>query len=435
MRSLVVAIRRGMSKRATNVVYRVAGLPIAVRALRHPPSRSPGKVVRSAYKSQYWTPHSAGGLIELLLGLLLAPLLVIAMMAWFTARNGDAIKRSMRRSIVAQLGDQIWLYVKAGVLPPWYYIYELHRHPVKREARSFIQRCECKSGVPGLLKDIKRPVSELTDKALFAKWCDAHDIPTGPVIAVVREDGVDGLHSLEQLTGDLFVKPVNGKGGRGAQRFDYAGEGRYRLPVGKVVDRIGMLISVAASASTGARLIQPRIRNHPDLLQLNNDALATVRALTCLDETGKPELLGAVLRMAIGSNHVVDNLHAGGIAAAIDLGSGRLGPASNLGMDGSIGWLDRHPTSGAQIAGFKLPYWDGFQAFAEHAHGAFSDRIMVGWDIAITAEGLVVIEGNGTPDLDIMQRAYRCGWMTERLGQLLGHHVMQLGCVELADAA
>ncbi|HEX6741950.1 MAG TPA: sugar-transfer associated ATP-grasp domain-containing protein, partial [Sphingomicrobium sp.] len=417
-KSLVRSFRRSAKAHGTRIIYRIAGLPIAIRALRHPPLGSPGKLVRSAYRSHYWTPGSGGDLVELVLGLLLAPIVVIGMMISFTARNGRAIKETARRSIVAQLGDQIWLYVKAGVLPPWYYIYELHRRPVKRAARSFIQRCECKDGVPALLKHLNPPASELTDKAEFSRWCEARAVPTVPVLAVVRHDGVDRLRSLDQLAADLFVKPVDGKGGRGAQRWDYLGGGRHRCSDGKELDTLGMLFAIAAEAWSGARLIQPRVRNHPELEPLNNGALATVRALTCLDEAGEPELLGAVLRMAIGDNQVVDNLHAGGIAAAVELQTGRLGLASNLGMDCSLGWLDRHPTSGAPIAGFELPHWAEFRSFTERAHRAFADRIMVGWDVAITPDGLILIEGNGAPDLDIMQRAYRRGWMTDRLGQL-----------------
>ena len=432
---MVRSVRRSARIHATRIIYRSAGLPIAIRALRHPPPHNPGKLVRSAYRARYWTPASPVDLVELLIGLAMAPIAVIGMMIWFTARNGGAIRRAAQRSIVAQLGDQVWLYVKAGVLPPWYYIYELHKHPVKREARSFIQRCECKDGVPALFKHMRPPATELTDKTKFARWCEVRGVPTVPVLAVVREDGVDGLRSLDQLALDLFVKPVDGKGGRGAHRWDYLGNGLHRSSDGKQLDTMGMLFSIAAESWSGARMIQPRIRNHPDLEPLNNDALATVRGLTCLNESGDPELLGAVLRMAIGDNHVVDNLHAGGIAAAVGLDSGRLGPASNLGMDCSLGWLGRHPTSGAQIAGFRLPHWEEFRAFTEGAHRAFSDRIMVGWDVAITPQGLILVEGNGAPDLDIMQRAYRRGWMTSRLGQLLGHHVLRFGCVELAEAA
>lgn len=432
---MIKSARRIARMHGTRLIYRVAGFPIAIRALRNPPRHSPGKLVRSAYRTRYWKPHSAEDLIGLLAGVILAPVVVLGMMIWFTARNGRTIRTRVRRSIVAQLGDQIWLYVKAGVLPPWYYIYELHKHPVKREARSFIQRCECKDGVPALFKDMKPPKSELTNKAEFARWCEAHAIPAVPVLAVVREDGVDGLHSLAELERDLFVKPVDGKGGRGAQRWDYLANGRYRSSDGRELDPVGMLIAIAGSAWSGPRIIQPRICNHPDLAPLNNEALATVRALTCLDEAGMPELLGAVLRMAVGDNHVVDNLHAGGIAAAVDLSSGRLGLASNLGMDCSLGWLDRHPDSGARIEGFQLPWWSEFRQFTERAHRAFADRIMVGWDVAITAEGLLLVEGNGTPDLDIMQRAYRRGWMAGRLGELLSHHVVQFGCVEFDQAA
>ena len=435
MNSAVAVFRRQFRNHATKLVYRVAGLPIAIRALRCPPQHNPGKLVRSAYRTRYWTAHSPGDLLELLAALVLAPIVVVGMIVWLTSRNGRNARESAKRSVVAQLGDEVWLYVKAGVLPPWYYIYELHRHPAKREARSFIQRCECKNGVPGLLKEMKPPASELTDKVVFASWCERHGIPTVPVLAVVREDGVDGLRSLQPLAVDLFVKPVDGKGGRGAQRWDYLGHGRHRRSDGRDIDTIGMLFSIAAAASDARRLIQPRLRNHPQLEPLNNDALATVRAVTCLDESGCPELLGAVLRMAIGDNHVVDNLHAGGIAAAVDLKTGRLGLASNLGMDCSLGWLDRHPTSNAQISGFKLPHWEQFRPFTERVHRAFADRILIGWDVAITPNGLVLVEGNGAPDLDIMQRAYRRGWMTDRLGQLLSHHVVQFGCVELAEAA
>ena len=72
-----------------------------------------------------------------------------------------------------------------------------------------------------------------------------------PVLAIVRTDGVDGLRSLDQLALDLFVKPLNGKGGRGAQRWDYLGDGRYRSSEGKELDLIGMLISIAAVSWSG----------------------------------------------------------------------------------------------------------------------------------------------------------------------------------------
>jgi len=153
--------------------------------------------------------------------------------------------------------------------------------------------------------------------------------------------------------------------------------------------------------------------------------------LTCLNEQGEPEVVGAAMRMAIGVNHVVDNLHTGGIATAVDLDTGALGPASNLGADARLGWMDRHPVSGAQITGTRLPLWNEVREFALRAHRAFADRVLVGWDIAVTPNGPVLVEGNGCPDLDIMQRFVRGGLMAARLGALLAFHVSQLGLDQL----
>jgi hypothetical protein len=179
-------------------------------------------------------------------------------------------------------------------------------------------------------------------------------------------------------------------------------------------------------------MIQPRLSNDRALNRFNNHALSTVRVLTCLDESGEPEVVGAAMRMAIGRNHTVDNLHAGGIAAAVDLETGRLGPASNLGANSKLGWVNRHPNTGARINGTKLPFWNEVQNLALAAHRSFDDRVIVGWDIAIAPGGPILIEGNGSPDLDIMQRFIRHGLMPARLGELLAFHVSQL---ELPAAA
>jgi len=130
-----------------------------------------------------------------------------------------------------------------------------------------------------------------------------------------------------------------------------------------------------------------------------------------------------VRRMAIGSNSTVDNVHAGGIAANIDLPTGTLGSASNLGKDAQMGWWDHHPNSGGRIRGRRVPQWSDVCRVAEQAHQAFGDRVIIGWDIAVTPEGVRLVEGNSSPDVDIMQRLTRRGLMEDRCGKLLAHHV------------
>lgn len=420
--SPATAIRKRVKRRLTRIFNRIAGLPITVRALRKMHA-TPGARLRQAYARRFWRMKRPGEWLDLALALALWPVALLWLSCWFLWRNGSLVAERAHLPMHRQFLDQLRLYFAAGVLPPWYYIYELYERPLNRDARSFIYRCESKTGVLALLKEARPPFSIVSDKVAFAEQCRWFGIRTIPVLAVAREGRFDWKVDPGDALIDWFVKPIDGKGGKNIERWDHVGAGRYQGSSGGLVESADIIARIAAESWVAPRFIQPRIANHPALHQLANGALATVRALTCLDERGRPELIGAVMRMAVGDNHVVDNLHAGGIAAGIDLATGELGPASNLGADVRLGWIERHPDSGARISGFRLPCWDRLRPFAEHAHGGFADRVLIGWDIALTADGPVLVEANGAPDLDIMQRPFRRGLMKDRLAQLLAYHV------------
>jgi hypothetical protein len=422
LRALAKAARSRVKKRGTRLFNRIAGLPITVRALRKMHG-TPGGKLRVAYARHFWDLRRPSEWLDVALALLLWPAVLLGLAILFLWRNGAAVAAKAKRPLHRQFLDQMRLYFTAGVLPPWYYIYELYDRPRNRDARSFIYRCESKTGVLAMLKCMRAPYSIVSDKVEFAAQCRWFRIPTVPVLAVAKSGRFEWMVDPGEGQADWFVKPIDGKGGKNIERWDHVGDGRYRGNTGEIVDGAWLIARFADESWAMPRLVQPRIVNHPQLAPLSNGALATVRAVTCLDEQGRPELVGAVMRMAVGANHVVDNLHAGGIAAGVDLATGELGPASNLGADVRLGWIERHPDSGAPIRGFRLPCWDQLRPFAEHAHGGFSDRVVVGWDIALTDDGPVLVEANGAPDLDIMQRPFRRGLMRERLAELLAHHV------------
>jgi hypothetical protein len=162
--------------------------------------------------------------------------------------------------------------------------------------------------------------------------------------------------------------------------------------------------------------------NHPALDDISNGALATVRLLTCRDENDKPEATNAAFRMAIG-NSVVDNFHQGGLATEVNVETGLIGIASDIGLRPDVGWRDTHPVSGAPFAGRTLPHWQDVVALAVKAHEAFPERVVVGWDVAMLADGAMIIEGNGKPDLDIHQRAARAPAGNSRIAHLLAFNV------------
>jgi len=408
-----------LAQRGEGLLYRIAGLPIALGATFGGFPRDARSAMRAAYAHYYWAPEDWAELAELAAALLLWPIVLVLAALWFTARNGRAIKRRCGRPVWRQLADQLACYVSAGVLPPWYYIFSLHDGHAAQRAGGFVNRCETKRGAYRLLARHTRPVSPLGDKAAFADWCDARGLPVAPIVGIAREGRYDGAPFPEA---DLFVKPVVGRGGRGAERWDNVGA-RYRHQKLGVLTAAQLRDRLAAQSLSAPRLVQRRLINQRALQPFSNGALATVRVLTCLDEHGAPEAIAAVLRMAIGANRTVDNIHAGGIAATVDLASGALSQASDLGMDARRGWLDHHPDTGAAIVGTILPGWPEIRELALRAHAAFADRVCIGWDIALTTAGACLVEGNGAPDVDLMQRPMRRGLADDRFGVLLAHHL------------
>ena len=151
-------------------------------------------------------------------------------------------------------------------------------------------------------------------------------------------------------------------------------------------------------------------------------ALATVRLLTCRNEQGLAEAVNAAFRMAIGTS-VVDNFHQGGLATSVDLKTGVIGIASDIGIRPDVGWRETHPVSGASFVGRTLPHWQQVVELAVRTHEAFPGRIVVGWDIAMLADGACIIEGNGRPDLDIHQRAERRHLGDSRIADLIAYNV------------
>ena len=406
-----------IADRAERLVYRVAGLPIAISALVLTSSTDPSDPLQSAFAWRYWHPDGAGEWSDLVGGLVLWPLAVIVTSALYTWRNGKVIRSRYGKPIAAQFLEQLKLYLSAGVLAPWYYIFSLYDGDAGGRARTYLQRFETKPSIFMLLK--RKRGSPLTDKVEFARYCVARRIRCVPNLLELRGERVSGALPDH----DLFVKPIKERGGKGAERWDRVGAGSYSDTRGKRIGAAELLAYLVEKSRRMPLVVQRRITAHPRLSDLTAGALPTVRVVSCLDERQVPELIGAVFRMSVGTNATVDNLHAGGIAAAVDLRTGTLSRATNLGADARLGWLSRHPDTGAIIEGQALPFWKETKELAATAHRHFTDRVVIGCDIAIVEDGPIIVEGNGNPDMDILQRFMREGLRKHRFAELLAYHL------------
>ncbi len=397
----------------------------------HPGDGSPASIVHKAYAREFWRERSFLQRLVVLLRFVTWPFIVLLAVVYFTAKNGREIARRSGRGVLQQIADQFRLAACHGVFPPWYYMFELYRDSNRRRARDYLSRYETKYNLSELLKRYVEGTSGelLNNKAEFAAICRDNGIPTPPIVGIVEDGRFQFATSGCRCPGetgvpevDLFVKPLRGKGGRGALRFKHSGSNRYTDSDGFNRSAAELLEYLEGLSREKPYIVQHSLTNHPDILDLSGNALSCVRTMSCRNENGGFEVTNAVFRMALRNDTVVDGLHRGGIVSRVDVETGELGPATDLGFTPQVGWCERNPVTGVQIAGRVLPDWPVLVELARKAHAAFPYKVTVGWDIALTADGPVVVEGNGSPCVDIVQRVDEPMGAT-RFGQLYAHHV------------
>jgi hypothetical protein len=385
----------------------------------------PAARVHRAYRSILKRRLATRARLDAVIYFAIWPLSFVCTIVALTAVNYRVFARRHGAGLWRQVSDQCRLALCHGVPSPWYYIYELHNEARRAPAEDYLHRHELKLYVYHALRDYTAsgPDKSLTNKLEFLTACDRRGLPAIAIICVVADGAFDWREPDRTAlpASDLFVKPLKGKGGRHARAWRWHA-GLYHSN-GQEVDEPGLRALLARQSRSRGLLVQPGLANHADIQALSAGALATCRVLTCLDETGAPEVVGAVIRMATEPGRPVDNIHAGGIAAPIDLDTGRLGPASDHGLFALRGWLDEHPATSAPITDRLLPFWAEIHNLALRAHEAFTAFIIVGWDIAVTETGPVLVEGNSGPDVDLMQRPMRGPLGSGRCGELLAFHV------------
>jgi hypothetical protein len=397
----------------------------------HAAGLTPAGAIHGGFARYLWRGQGIGGRATALLLLAIAPLGLALLAGAATARHGRVVAARRKKPMLRQLIEQLAIAWCCGVLPEWYYIFDLYEPGRLDSAGDYLLRHELKAGLYGLLKFSLReirpaqwPRVSVSDKLAFTRACLAAGLPVIPIwLALDRGRQVFPDSGGGFPDADLFLKRTAGRGGIGAERWEYDGAGGWRGPPGVRLDRAGLVAHVARLSQREPYLVQPRLVTRSDLRDLSGAALSTIRVMSCINEAGAFEVTDAVFRMSRGEASVVDNFHAGGIAAAVDLATGTLGRATDLRLGLTPSWCERHPDSGGRILGRRQPLWPEVLALVARAHAVFDSRAVIGWDIALTDAGPVIVEANGAPDVDILQRTQHRPLGNERLGQIIAFHL------------
>lgn len=288
-----------------------------------------------------------------------------------------------------------------------YYRYGFHGLSDDVEAAVFLSERRLGTLCDGGYEYLGVDARPLLDKVGFASACGEYGLPAISTIAEIERRRVvwGPGRSEERLPEiDLITKPRDGKCGDGVCRWIWD-SGGYLDASGERLAPDVLLDRLSGQSRHGPMMIQPCIQNAEPLLSLAGGRLCTLRIVTSRPYDGTPEVQAAVLKMAAGSN-VADNFANKGVAAPVGIESGEVGAAVSKSVEGMIKGesFSHHPDTKMPIAGLRLPDWKRVLDACVEAHSQFPAFHSVGWDVAITNAGPVLLEGNHNWDPIVAQQ-------------------------------
>ncbi|HET6160827.1 MAG TPA: sugar-transfer associated ATP-grasp domain-containing protein [Dongiaceae bacterium] len=398
--------------------------PPFMLGLHLPPPNTPAGRVHRFCNQALWPAGDVAASARNVISIAVWPAVASVRAMKQVLQRGDNLQRFSGKSKLQQFFEQLRLAIRYRIPPAYYYSYELYRPERQQLAPHYLMRYEIKEIAYRLLYPSEaawKHARLLKDAVAFARHCQDHGLRHSPTLFVF-EDGRPFDANLPDI--DLFLKPVRGKGGSDAERWNAVGHGRYRDTRGWELDARELLAHLQdLSRFVEPYIVQPAFRNHASIADLTPGALCTVRMLTCRTERGDFELTNAAFRMPVNPRSAVDSFDAGGIASSVNVRTGSLGRATDLGTEGSSIWHGRHPLTGAHVEGRRLPMWQGAVDLVLRAHRAFGDHVVIGWDVALLDDGPILIEGTRRPDVDMLQRTSQGPIGNGRFGELLAHNL------------
>lgn len=233
----------------------------------------------------------------------------------------------------------------------------------------------------------------------------------------LRSNGIRCLKSIGLINKGLFFRmteqgfsqeQISGLKGKYVIKHitREAGEGIYILQADNAKITINgdpvFLQDLDSILGEGIWLVQDYVRSHSNLRRFSSSALNTTRIVTILDNE-KPVYLGGYQVFATG-RQIIDSGAGGPVYAGIDpereclLENGFYRPYF---PDGSI--IKAHPDSGIDFANHPLPGLKAALELCLKAHSLFYFNFVIGWDVAITEDGPLIVEANEKPGMNVLQ--------------------------------
>ena len=311
--------------------------------------------------------------------------------------------------------DQLYFIWKFGGEEKYYFTYGFDRKSMDRKKicdeyivfeLAFLNKMFKNNNYFDRKKRICSANCIVSDKFYFYLFLKGLNFPTPKILYYTRNGKLfyDEYHQGCEISTilnrdmDAFAKEFDGQ----------LGDGAFAIKVrdAKVYVNNELVSSTDALLKTFTKsnyIIQERIIQHPELNKLCSTAVNTIRLVTLI--TPNEEIIAVRAGLRIGrEGNCVDNCAKGGIFVGIDMNTGKLMKKGIIKPPhGKL--VFQHPDNGIVFDGFEIPFFKEAVEMAKELHSKLYRIHSVGWDIAITPESPMFIEGNSLWEVSGTQAA------------------------------
>lgn len=288
-------------------------------------------------------------------------------------------KESGRPSVSIFL-DMVWCIFRYGVGYLDYHVFGFAYVRGKKRRKTFMTMNDNLE----LVRRVNQAEYRCCFKNKLTFWTRFSDF-TGRAYLNLEQADAAALETFAREHGTVFAKPAD----------DFGGHGVRKITADAVADWNDLYRELQES---GSILVEEQIVQHPEMNRLNPSCINTLRMVTLVKD-GEAHLMYSLIRVGDGTR-VVDNISSGGMYAPVWEDGKIAKPAF---CDATGLYYEKHPVTETPFVGFAIPDYPQAVELVKKAALVVEQVKYVGWDVALSDKGPVLVEGNVIPGYDMCQ--------------------------------
>ena len=154
-------------------------------------------------------------------------------------------------------------------------------------------------------------------------------------------------------------------------------------------------------------LFQDVVVQHKQINELNPYCINTIRIDTYTNKQKISKIISSIIRIGVNKS-IVDNISKGGVFIGINSSTGKLlSDAYSDFTHGGAKLYKVHPDTMCKFEDFQIPFFEEAKKLAIDAAQHLNNLKVIGWDIVITPDGPLLLEGNYTPGINFSELALK----------------------------